>query len=59
MFEKPQYLTQNGLRRLSKAPFSDSVVKKKVMPGRKTKSMQISPEAAQLIASALKVMLKS
>jgi hypothetical protein len=68
MYEKPQYLTKDGYKRLSKNPHSAAGGKKKV---RKTsqkkrgskiirrKGKKMSPEAAKLIAETLRVMLKS
>ena len=65
MFEKPQYLTPDGFRRSSKNPLKKKrvkkvVSKKKLLSTRNLpKSVQkgISPEAAKLIAQAIKGML--
>ena len=65
MFEKPQYLTPDGYRRSSKNPLKKKRVKKaaakkkllstKHLP--KNVQKGISPEAAKLIAQAIKGML--
>jgi len=65
MFEKPQYLTPDGYRRSAKNPFKKknvkkAIAKKKLLSARNlTKNTQkgISPEAAKLIAQAIKGML--
>lgn len=65
MFEKPQYLTPDGFRRSSKNPLKRKnvkkvVSKKKLLSARNLpKNIQkgISPEAAKLIAQAIKGML--
>ncbi|MDD5675136.1 MAG: hypothetical protein PHC61_13285 [Chitinivibrionales bacterium] len=72
MYEKPQYLTNKGYKRLDKNPYTgkgaaqlkalqaktkaDNAMLTKAQPGASGRS--ISPKAAMLIASALKVMLK-
>ncbi len=67
MNEGPQYITPNGLKRISKNPSkkkSAKLVPKKKManlPGKKILMRQgrgISKEAAKLIAEAIKGMLK-
>jgi hypothetical protein len=65
MFEKPQYLTPDGYRRSAKNPLKKNsvkkaIAKKKLLSAKKlTKNVQrgISPEAAKLIAQAIKGML--
>ncbi len=65
MFEKPQYITPDGYRRSSKNPFKKQKVtkapaKKKLLSARRLpKNVQkgISPDAAKLIARAIKGML--
>jgi hypothetical protein len=67
MYEKPQYLTKNGYKRLNKNPCKNGVlpVNKTAMDGlsqikRKipSKGKGISDEAAKMIAIAFKGMLK-
>ena len=65
MYEKPQYMTPGGLRRgnrnpssegtpLQKAPKKKGLTDTRITPGRK-----ISPEAAKLIAEAIRCMLRN
>ena len=70
MFEKPQYLTPDGYRRLPKRPSkrntkaltakqakTDVTAARTRLKKATAKGVQISPEAAKLIATALKAML--
>jgi hypothetical protein len=72
MYEKPQYLTPDGLKRLSKNPYSSlssaqrlELLKKKrrdivlAQSIKKEGGIVISDKAAALIAKALKGMLNS
>jgi hypothetical protein len=71
MFEKPQYFTKDGFKRLSKNPYGNAetlrqfaLLKKKktaeAMAGRKSgQGLGISDEAAKLIAGVLKGMLNN
>ena len=71
MYEKPQYFTKDGFKRLAKNPHKDSgkslaplVQKPKqlssqaLLRGRNIKGPGISDDAARLIANVLKGMLK-
>ncbi len=66
MYEKPQYLTKDGFKRLAKNPHGDDVPKFKPVPGKKSvvktrlsgKGIKISDKTAKMIAMALKEMLK-
>ncbi len=74
MYEKPQYLTPGGLRRLRANPHQEAtqkIVQAPILPKstapllpirpmqHKQKGIKISDEAAKLIAEALKTMLHS
>jgi hypothetical protein len=72
MYEKPQYLTPDGFRRLSKNPYSSlneaqrrELLKKKKrisslqQPMKKEGGVVISDKAAALIAKAISGMLNS
>jgi 3-deoxy-D-arabino-heptulosonate 7-phosphate (DAHP) synthase len=67
MFEKPQYLTKNGYKRLDKNPHKDGAASSRP-PLKKPKEIlakipatgkPISDKAAKMIAMVLKDMLKS
>ena len=66
MYNKPQYLTKDGYKRLDKNPFAPGVPVKKTSVARIAeirkkipyKGKGISEEAAKLIAGVLKEMLK-
>jgi len=73
MFEKPQYFTPDGFKRLAKNPYKDpreqarlDALKKKnaILPAgarmlKKAPGVTISDEAAKLIAGVLKGMLNN
>jgi len=73
MYEKPQYFTPDGFKRLSKNPYKDPelqrqlvvMAKRKAVLSadgktlRKTPGVTISDEAAKLIAGVLKGMLNN
>jgi mRNA-degrading endonuclease toxin of MazEF toxin-antitoxin module len=69
MFEKPQYFTKDGFRRLSKNPHSDGGLQRQSALAKQIKSAAvarqvhkvtgISDEAARLIAGVLKGMLNN
>jgi hypothetical protein len=66
MYEKPQYFTKNGYKRLDKNPHKDNAPTFKLIPRKKTpaqlqiqkKGIKISDKTAKMIAMALKGMLK-
>jgi hypothetical protein len=66
MYEKPQYLTKDGYKRLDKNPHKDNAPTFKLIPRKKTpaqlqiqkKGIKISDQTAKMIAMALKGMLK-
>ncbi len=68
MYEKPQYLTGDGFKRLDKNPHKDRSITYKLIPKktsvpaisaqRPQKGIHLSEEAAKAIAMAIKGMLK-
>jgi hypothetical protein len=66
MYEKPQYLTKDGYKRLDKNPHRDDAPTFKLVPKKKTvvkaqlpgKGIKISDKTAKMIAMVLKEMLK-
>ena len=67
MYEKPQYLTKDGYKRLDKNPHKGDAPIYKLVPKKKTpaqlqkvqnKGIKISDSTAKMIAMALKGMLK-
>ena len=67
MYEKPQYLTKDGYKRLDKNPHKNNAPTYKLVPKKKTpaplpkvpkKGIKISDATAKMIAMALKDMLK-
>ena len=72
MYEKPQYLTPDGYKRLPKNPFGEKNISKSISPRpdlqkeaeqrallkKKIQSRKIDPKAAKLIAEAIKTMLR-
>jgi len=66
MYEKPQYLTKDGYKRLDKNPHRNDAPTFKLVPKKKTtsnlpvptKGIKISDKAAKMIAMVLKDMLK-
>ncbi len=67
MFEKPQYMTPEGFKRLAKNPYSDRLIAKRLLMLKKKRSGlldkkgggAVSDDAAKLIAEALKGLLHS
>jgi hypothetical protein len=66
MYEKPQYLTRDGYKRLDKNPHRDDAPVFKLVPKKKAiqsvavqrKGIKLSDKAAKMIATVLKDMLK-
>jgi hypothetical protein len=67
MYEKPQYMTGNGFKRLDKNPHKDNTTTYKLIPPkpvlpvrvqRAQKGIHLTDEAAKAIAMAIKGMLK-
>jgi hypothetical protein len=69
MYEKPQYFTKDGYKRLDKNPHRDDAPTFKLVPKKKAlikaslpqgprKGIKLSDNAAKMIAMALKEMLK-
>jgi hypothetical protein len=68
MYEKPQYLTKDGYKRLDKNPHRDDAPTFKLVPKKKSvisiksqipqKGIKLSDKAAKMIAMVLKEMLK-
>jgi hypothetical protein len=66
MYEKPQYFTKNGYKRLDKNPHRDDAPSFKLIPKKKSaakaqvpkKGIKLSDNAAKMIALVLKDMLK-
>jgi hypothetical protein len=67
MYEKPQYLTKDGYKRLDKNPYKKDSPTYSLVPKKKTaaqlpkvpnKGIKISDKTAKMIAMALKDMLK-
>jgi hypothetical protein len=57
MFEKPLYHTPYGLKRLAKSP--TPVMFKQRLSLKQNDSNKMSPEAAQVIANALKILIRN
>jgi hypothetical protein len=66
MYEKPQYLTKDGYKRLDKNPHREDAPAFKLVPRKKSvvkahlsgKGIKISDKTAKMIAMAFKEMLK-
>jgi hypothetical protein len=58
MYEKPQYFTKNGFKRLEKNPYKDGNLKISQKSSLIKKGPIISEKTAKIIAQAIKSMLK-
>jgi hypothetical protein len=66
MYEKPQYFTKDGYKRLNKNPHRDDAPTLKLIPKKKpaasaqlpSKGIKLSDKSAKMIALALKEMLR-